>query len=120
MNKTNTEKRSLKIRKLSVNRETLRNPLTVTGECVKQAGQTGLFAKVQVEFEPYRGEESLLVSSRLKPDVLTPAFVTAAGALPPIGGVFSGVPLRSRSCRVAAVLPWAADGVVPSPAGPTR
>jgi elongation factor G len=59
-------------------RETLRNPITVTGECVKQAGQTGLFAKVQVEFEPYRGEESLLVSSRLKPDVLTPALLAAA------------------------------------------
>jgi elongation factor G len=59
-------------------RETIRSPMTVTGECVRQAGQSGLFAKLDVTFEPYRGEESIVVETRLKPDVLTPAFVAAA------------------------------------------
>jgi elongation factor G len=59
-------------------RETLRNPSTVTGECVKQAGQMGLFAKLTVAFEPHRGEESIVVATQLKPDVLTPLFVAAA------------------------------------------
>src|SRR6185312_9094176 len=49
-------------------RETLRNRINVTGECVKQAGQTGLFAKLDVEFEPHRGEESIVVVLRLKPE----------------------------------------------------
>ncbi len=40
--------------------------MTVTGECIKQAGQAGLFAKLQVAFEPYRGEESIVVESRLQ------------------------------------------------------
>jgi elongation factor G len=70
-----------------------------------QAGGAGLFAKLKVEFEPYsrgaswgeyppnpsrgalredvppetsRGEESVVVTHRLKPDVLTPLFVAAA------------------------------------------
>jgi len=59
-------------------RETLRNPIEVEGECVKQAGTTGLFAKVTVAFEPYQGEEPIHVTSRLKPDALLPAYVAAA------------------------------------------
>ncbi|HWG44919.1 MAG TPA: elongation factor G [Gemmataceae bacterium] len=59
-------------------RETLRSANTVLGECVKQAGQTGLFAKLNVEFEPHRGEESIVVATRLKPDVLTPLFLASA------------------------------------------
>ncbi|HTU22458.1 MAG TPA: elongation factor G [Gemmataceae bacterium] len=59
-------------------RETIRTAITVTGECVKHAGQGGLFAKLQVAFEPYKGEESILVQSRLPPDKLPPLFVAAA------------------------------------------
>src|SRR5262249_10465302 len=47
-------------------------------ECVKQAGTAGLFAKVNVEFEPSKGAQSIVVESRLKPDILLPAYVAAA------------------------------------------
>ena len=59
-------------------RETLRNALDVQGECVRQAGTTGLFAKVTVAFEPFQGDQPIMVSSRLKPDALPPAYVAAA------------------------------------------
>ena len=61
-------------------RETLRNAVRVEGECVKQTGGAGggLFAKVSVQVEPHKGEESILVTSRLKPDVLPESFVAAA------------------------------------------
>ncbi len=59
-------------------RETIRSAVTVTGECIKHAGQGGLFAKLQVAFEPYKGEESILVESRLPPDKLPPLFIAAA------------------------------------------
>jgi elongation factor G len=59
-------------------RETLRNPITVEGECVRHTGGSGLFAKVRVEFEPHRGEESVVVTSRVKPEELTPLFLAAA------------------------------------------
>ena len=62
-------------------RETLRRPSEVEGECVKQAGTAGLFAKVTVMLEPFvptKSEAAVNVSSRLKPDMLLPAYVTAA------------------------------------------
>jgi len=62
-------------------RETLRRPVEVEGECIRQAGTAGLFAKVTVAFEPFiptRGEMPIHVNSRLKPDMLLPAYVTAA------------------------------------------
>jgi elongation factor G len=68
-------------------RETLRNRSEVEGECFKQAGTTGLFAKVSVAFEPlqeskgqspFLGEQSIAITSRLKPDALLPAYVAAA------------------------------------------
>jgi elongation factor G len=59
-------------------RETLRHPARVEGACVKHAGTAGLFAKVTVEFEPYHGDEPVRVSTRLKPEVLPPAFAEAA------------------------------------------
>ncbi|HEV3446599.1 MAG TPA: elongation factor G [Gemmataceae bacterium] len=62
-------------------RETLRRPIEVEGECVKQAGTAGLFAKVTVMLEPFvptKSEAAVNVSSRLKPDMLLPAYVTAA------------------------------------------
>ena len=62
-------------------RETLRRPIEVEGECVKQAGAAGLFAKVTVTLEPFvptKSEAAVNVSSRLKPDMLLPAYITAA------------------------------------------
>src|SRR5262249_11587741 len=59
-------------------REAIREPVKVWGECVKHAAN--LFAKVEVEFEPHRGEEAVVVGSRLKPDVLPPEFLAAAEA----------------------------------------
>ncbi len=62
-------------------RESLASPVRVVGECLKQApgSAAGMFAKVTVELEPYRGEEWVVVGSRLKADV--PAnFVAAAEA----------------------------------------
>ncbi|HEV3119242.1 MAG TPA: elongation factor G, partial [Gemmataceae bacterium] len=48
---------------------------------IRQAGTSGLFAKVMVLFEPFaptKGEAAVHVSSRLKPDILLPAYLTAA------------------------------------------
>jgi elongation factor G len=59
-------------------RETLRNPSRVEGECVRHASGAGLFAKVQVDFEPHAGEQSVTVTHRLKPDVLLPTYLAAA------------------------------------------
>jgi elongation factor G len=59
-------------------RETLRSPVRVEGECLKQTGASSLFAKVTVEFEPFKGKESITVVPRLKPDALLPAYVAAA------------------------------------------
>jgi elongation factor G len=59
-------------------RETLRRPLKVVGECVRQAGTTGLFAKVAVEFEPHKGEQAVTVAHKIKPGVLLPAYLHAA------------------------------------------
>jgi elongation factor G len=60
-------------------RETLRAPIRVEGECIKHTGAAGgLFAKVVVEFEPYKGEQPVVVGARLKPGVLQPEFVSAA------------------------------------------
>src|SRR5262245_10830223 len=59
-------------------RETIREPVKVWGECVKHAAN--LFAKVEVEFEKHKGEESVVVGSRLKPGVLAPEFLAAAEA----------------------------------------
>jgi elongation factor G len=59
-------------------RETIRNAIEVEGECIRQAGTAGLFAKVTVRLEPHKGDEPVLVTHRLKPDVLLPAYLTAA------------------------------------------
>jgi elongation factor G len=59
-------------------RETLRSPATVEGECVRHGPGGALFAKVRVEFEPHRGEQSVVVTSRVGPDEVTPLFLAAA------------------------------------------
>ncbi len=59
-------------------RESLRHPISIEGECVRQAGGSGFFARVRVQFEPHRGEESVLVVHRTPPEELTPLFLAAA------------------------------------------
>src|SRR5207244_10287913 len=62
-------------------RETLKGPVQVEGECIRQAGTAGLFARITVAFEPFRPDKSeppLVLESRIKPDALLPAFVEAA------------------------------------------
>jgi elongation factor G len=59
-------------------RETLRRPIRVEGECVKQAGTTGLFAKVQVEFEAKKSIPGIEVTAGVRPVTLLPDFVAAA------------------------------------------
>jgi elongation factor G len=64
-------------------RETLKKGLKVEGECIKQSGSTGLFAKLMVEFSPIaeladKNEDSIKVSHKLKPDELPPLLLNAA------------------------------------------
>ncbi len=63
-------------------RETIRRPIAVVGECVRQAGTQGLFAKVRVSFEPVtpkQGEPSIQVVTSLPDDSpLPPLFVASA------------------------------------------
>jgi elongation factor G len=59
-------------------RETLRRAVRVEGECVRQAGTAGLFAKVTVEFDPFKGEQPITVVNRIPSDKLTPLFLAAA------------------------------------------
>ncbi|HKB36216.1 MAG TPA: elongation factor G, partial [Gemmataceae bacterium] len=59
-------------------RETLRKPIRVEGECVRQMGTTGLFAKVTVEFEPHQGDEAVTVVNKLDPEVVPPLLRAAA------------------------------------------
>ncbi len=59
-------------------RETIRAPILVVGECIRQAGTTGLFAKVNVSFAPYEGPDTIAITHRLKPDELLPLYVAAA------------------------------------------
>jgi len=59
-------------------RETLRKAIKIEGECVKQAGTTGLFAKLTVEFEPTSVEKGVEVINKIPPDTLTPELNYAA------------------------------------------
>jgi elongation factor G len=59
-------------------RETLRRPVGIVGECVRQAGTAGYFAKVTVEFESFKGEQPITVVNRIPPDKLTPLFLVSA------------------------------------------
>jgi elongation factor G len=40
-------------------RETLKKSVRLWGECIRQTGQTALFAKVELKFEHYRGEQPI-------------------------------------------------------------
>jgi elongation factor G len=59
-------------------RETLRKRVRIEGECVRQAGASGLFAKVTVDFEPFKGEQPVTVVSRVAPETLPAELIAAA------------------------------------------
>jgi len=64
-------------------RETIKKSIKVEGECIRQAGNTNLFAKIVVELAPFKpsrekNEEAIKVVSKLKPDDLTPLLLQAA------------------------------------------
>lgn len=60
-------------------RETLRRPVKIEGECVKQGiGGAGLFAKVTVEFEPRPVSEGVTVVNQLSRETLANEFIAAA------------------------------------------
>jgi elongation factor G len=59
-------------------RETLRRAVKIEGECIKQAGTTGLFAKLTVEFTPHKGDEPIVIENRIPFEVLGPELVSAA------------------------------------------
>ncbi len=58
-------------------RETIQKAVRVEGECVRHFG-TNLFAKVTAEFEPHKGDESIVVVNRLDREKLPPLFIAAA------------------------------------------
>jgi elongation factor G len=59
-------------------RETLKKAIKIEGECVKQAGTTGLFAKVTVEFEPLGVEHGIVVENKIPPETLPAELLLAA------------------------------------------
>jgi elongation factor G len=59
-------------------RETLKKAIKIEGACVKQAGTTGLFAKVTVEFEPLGVEHGIVVENKIPPEALPAELLSAA------------------------------------------
>jgi elongation factor G len=59
-------------------RETLKKPVKIAGECVKQAGTTGLFAKVSVEFEPISVEQGVSVINKIPDETVPKELILAA------------------------------------------
>jgi elongation factor G len=59
-------------------RETLKKPVRVEGECVRQAGTSGLFAKLTVHFQPKKLNGGIAVVTKTPPDALPPEFLAAA------------------------------------------
>ena len=59
-------------------RETMKKAIKIEGECVKQAGTTGLFAKVTVEFEPISVEQGVIVINSIPDEALPAAFMLSA------------------------------------------
>jgi elongation factor G len=59
-------------------RETLKNPITIEGECDRQFGVTSLFARIKVEFTNHRSDHPVTVTSKIKPGDANPLFIAAA------------------------------------------
>jgi elongation factor G len=86
-------------------RETLKKPVRIAGECVRQTGTSGLFAKVTVtfeKFEPRKGEATVVVQNHLAPEALPPLF--AASAEQGIRGALESGDLGYPVMNVRAIL----------------
>jgi elongation factor G len=59
-------------------RETLKKPVRVEGECVRQTGAAGLFAKLTVSFEPKKLNGGIAVVSKVPPETLPAELMLAA------------------------------------------
>ncbi len=59
-------------------RETIRASIEVEGECRRQAGTAGMFAKIKVRFEKVKGEQPITVVNQVPPDKLLPEYIAAA------------------------------------------
>jgi elongation factor G len=55
-------------------RETIRNKVTVAGECDRMIGGKNVFARVKVEFVPRKAEQPVTVTNKLKPNDLPAPF----------------------------------------------
>ena len=58
-------------------RETLKKPLRIWGECIRQTATAPLFARVQIAFEPFKGSQPLTIVNSLPADKLPPLFAAA-------------------------------------------
>ena len=61
-------------------RETLKTPITMTGECDRQFGATSIFAKVTVEFSNHKTEQPVTVTSQIKPNTINPLLDASGGS----------------------------------------
>ncbi len=99
-------KLKVRIGKPSVSyRERIDEPKTIVGECIKQAGNSNLFAKVTVKFEGTEGEHLVIVTHTLDPEAVPPEFIEAAvqGVQGAMGSGDYGYPLiQSKATIVAA------------------
>jgi elongation factor G len=55
-------------------RETIKNKVTVTGECDRVIGGKNVFARITAEFTPRRAEQPVTVTNKLKPNELPAPF----------------------------------------------
>ena len=95
----------VKVRKPQVSfRETMRSPVTVEGECIRQAGTTGLFAKLTVAFEPLGSGEGVQVINEIDYEKLPP--LLAHGAEQGVRGALQsgelGYPVIGVKARLTA------------------
>jgi elongation factor G len=86
-------------------RETLRQPISIQGECVRQAGTAGLFAKVTVKLESAAGGQANTIINNLDAETIPHALRMAAeqgvrGALQ--SGEFGFPVINVRATIVAA------------------
>jgi elongation factor G len=58
-------------------RETLRRPVKVWGECIRQTATAPMFARVELAFEHFRGQQPITFVNALAAGKLTPLFVNA-------------------------------------------
>ncbi|MGF1579308.1 MAG: elongation factor G [Gemmataceae bacterium] len=99
-------KLKVRIGKPSVSyRERIDETKTVVGECIKQAGNSNLFARIKVKFEGTEGEHPVVVNHELDPEAVPPEFIEAAvqGVQGAMGSGDYGYPLiQSKATIVSA------------------